>query len=341
MPAPAKLISVFGALAKLETTYGTQVTATTTADGFLLSYSDRNVGAPVSLNYAFDGSYQVAPGTLGNAKRIAPSGKTIQGDLPHRFVGAGTTYTTALFPSAHVLLRAAGFDATLGTGKYTYTPTAYSATYASASMDFYARGEKWPAYGVLANWSYSWDGLAPPTHTFAVRGIAGAVTDVTLPAITGGGGYGLSYQAPGAAGCTIVIGSFTTNAVAKSGSFNLNRDLVERVRGSASGGHMGFAPGGRKPEYRIVVEDTAFVGSPYHTSAGLDPVLLREAATEISVSVKFGSVAYNNWLHTMSTAQLVDVIPQADGPVALWELVFQPNPSTYTANDDMSILFDS
>ena len=340
MAAPAKTINVLGALAKLETTYGTQVTATTTADGFLLSYTDRNQGAPVTVGYAFDGSYQVAPGTLGNAKRVPPSGKFIQGDLPHRFVGAGATYTTAVFPSPHVLLRASGFDATLAAAKYTYTPTAYSATYASASVDLYARGEKYPAYGVLANWSYQWDGLAPPTHTFSIKGISGAVTDVTLPSITGAGGYGLSVLPPGSAGLTLVIGSFTTNAVGIRGAFNLNRDLAERVAGTASGGHLGFVPGGRKPEFRVTVEDTAFVGSPYHTSAGLDPFLLREAGTEIACSIKFGSVANNEWTHTMSTAQLVDITPSANGPTACWDLVFQPNPSTLIATDDMSILFD-
>ena len=51
MPAAAKLINVLGLIGKIESTYGTAVSITTT-DGILLSYPDRNVGAPFTPNFA-------------------------------------------------------------------------------------------------------------------------------------------------------------------------------------------------------------------------------------------------------------------------------------------------
>lgn len=343
MPAAAKLINVLGALAKIETTYGTSVALATTSDGLLLSYPDRNVGAPLTIDYAFDGRVGVNPGNLSELPLSAPGGKSFSGDLPVRFKGAGVAYSASAKPAAaDILLRIAGFTAALstttGSESYTYTPATPTSAYESASMDLYARGEKWPLKGVIADWSFTFDTPAPPSHTFAIRGIAnGAVTDVTLPSIT----YPhLTVDPPNANAITLVIGSFTTNAVCYGGSFRLNRQIEPRVALTSSTGHEGFIPGGYAPELTLSVEATAFVGSPYHTSAGLDPILLREAATEITVSVQFGSTQYNKWKLTLSNAQLFNVQPAANGRAATWDLTFKPSSSTPIALDDLSVIFN-
>ena len=322
MPAAAKLINVLGALAKLETTYGTAVTLTTTADGLLLQYPDRNVGAPVSLNYSFDGQVGVYPGNLGSLPLSPPGGKSFSGDLPVRFKGSGTTYSTTVTPGdPHLLLQIAGFSASFGSSTWTYTPTPATTAYKSASMGLYARGELWPLKGVVANWSFTADGPAPPTHTFAISGIAnGDVTDVTLPTVT----YTYTSVTPPAGnGVTLVLGAFTTNAVAYNIGFNMNRVIEPRVALTSGTGHEGFIPGGINPQFTCTVEDTAFVGSPYHTSAGLDPILLKEAATAIAVSAQFGSSATNRWKVASTAAQLLTVVPSSSGRAATWDLTFQ------------------
>jgi hypothetical protein len=340
MPAVAKTINVLGAIGKLETTYGTAVSLATT-DGVLLSYADRNVGAPVTVEYAFDGHVGINPGNMGNLPLSAPGGKSFRGDLPMRLKGAGAAYTASVVPSlAHLMLPICGFDAgTLNTStSWTYAPLAVTSAYKSATMTLYARGEQYPMKGVVANWAYTFDNPGPPTHTFSIFGYQSSViTDVTLPSIT----YpNLSVDPPNANGVTLVIGSFTTNAVLYSGSFNLNRSIDPRVALTSGTGHEGFVPGGYNPELTLTVAATAFVGSPYHTSAGLDPWLLREAATKITASVQFGSTQFNRWKHTFSNAQLFRVTPTAVGREACYELVFRPSASTPIALDDMSVLFD-
>lgn len=344
MPAVAKTINVLGATAKLETTYGTAVSLATTSDGFLLTYGDRNVGAPIALNYSYDGSVGINPGNLSNAAMAAPGGKSFSGDLPVRFKGAGAAYTTAVVPAlAHLLLPAVGFDTgtlvtTSGSESYTYAPLAPTTAYKSLTMDLYARGEKWPLKGVIGNWSFTFNDPAPPLHTFSISGIAnGAVVDATLPSIT----YPhLTVDPPNANGITAVIGSFTTNAVVYSGSFALNRTVEPRVALTSGTGHEGFIPGGYAPELTLNVEATAFVGSPYHTSAGLDPILLREAATKITVSVQFGSTQYNRWKLTLSNAQLASVAPSSVNRAACYELKFKSSPSSPIALDDIAVLFN-
>lgn len=342
MAAAAKLINVLGALAKVQTTVGTAVALATTSDGLLLSYPDRNVGAPVTINYAFDGRVGVNPGNLSELPLSAPGGKSFSGDLPVRFKGSGAPYSASVKPAlADVLLRISGFAPTVvttsGSESYTYAPIAATAAYEVATFGLYARGELWPLKDVVANWAFSFDNPAPPTHTFSIQGVAnGAVTDVTLPAIT----YpNLSVDPPNANGITLVIGSYTTNAVCYSGSFALNRTLEPRVALTSGTGHEGFVPGGYAPELTLQVEASAFVGSPYHTSAGLDPILLREAATKITVSVQFGSTQYNRWKLTLSNAQLFNVQPSANGRVACWDLTFKPSSSTPIAVDDLSVQF--
>ena len=344
MPAAVKLINVLGALAKIETTYGTAVTLATTSDGLLLSYPDRNVGAPITISYAFDGKVGVNPGNLSELPLSQPGGKSFTGDLPVRFKGAGVAYSASAKPApADVLLRISGLSSTLvttsGSESYTYAPQSPTAAYSSATMGLYARGELWPLKGVIANWSCSFDNPGPPTHTFSISGIAnGDVTDVTLPSIT----YPhLTIDPPNANAVSLVVGSFTTNAVLYGGSFNLNRTIEPRVALTSSTGHEGFIPGGYAPELTLTLEATAFVGSPYHTSAGLDPIKLREAATKLTtVSVTFGSTQYNKWTISLANAQLFNVQPSANGRAACWDLTFKPSASSPIAVDDFTVVFN-
>lgn len=342
MPALAKPINIIGALAKIESTYGTAVALSTTSDGFLLSYPSRD-GAPVSVDYAFDGTVGVNPGNLSDLPLSPPGGKSYSIDLPVRFKGAGAAYSASVVPpQAHLALQICGFDAAVTTTttveKWTYTPQVVTSAYKGATFGLYTRGELWAMKGGVADWSFTFDNPGPPTHTFALKAIAnGDVTDVTCPSITYSAN---SVDPPNANGITAVIGSFTTNAVVYSGSFRLGRTIEPRVALTSGTGHEGFVPGGYKPELTLQVEDTAFVGSPYHTSAGLDPIKLREAATKITVSVQFGSTQYNRWKLTLSNAQLFNVQPAANGRAACWDLTFKPSASTPIALDDLSVVFD-
>lgn len=333
MPAAAKLINVLGALAKIQTASGTAATLSTTADGLLLQYPDRNVGAPLTLNYSFDGQVGVYPGNLGSLPLSPPGGKSFTWEAPVRFKGKGAAYaTTTTAADAHLLLQIAGFTGSFGASAWTYTPTPATTAPKYATMACYARGELWPLKECIANWSFTASDPAPPTHTFSISGIAnGDVTDVTLPSIT----YNdTTVLPPVASGMSITIGSFTTNAVVYSVNFALNRTIEPRVALTSGTGHEGFIPGGINPQITVQVEATAFVGSPYHTSAGLDPIKLKEAGTAIAFSYQCGSTQYNRWKVSSTAAQLLTVVPSANGRVACWDLTFQ------FPGEDISVVFD-
>lgn len=340
MPVPAKLVTLLGLLGKEEATYGTAIALTTTSDGLLMQFTDRNIGAPATIEYAYDGDLGPSVASGATTKRAAPAGRSFRASLPFRAKGAGSAYAAATVPNLHKILKASGLDAALtsttGSEKWTYTPTAEGTTYTSLTLNAYARGELWAASGVVGNLTVAFDTQAPPVWTFDCRGIASAPTDASVPQIT----YpSFSTIPPLASSATVVIGSYTTNAIVLGGSFTFGRG-IDNPRVPISGTHLGFVPSGRAPRLTLTIEQSAFVGSPYHTSAGIDPTLLREAATSITASVQFGSTQYNRYKIELATAQLVNVTPANNGPVATVTLEFAGHGSTPTTNDDLTITFD-
>lgn len=341
MGVPAKLVQVLALLGKEESSYGTAVAVTTTADGIQLQFENRDYPW-VTLDYAFDGDLGPSVGNLGTVLRAGPTGRSFTYDAPTRAKPAGAAYTASVVPSIHRLLKASGFDAALtsttSAEKWTYTPTAPGTGYTSLTVELYGRGEKCHGIGVLSDWSMDFPNGAPPMHRFALRGYLNAnISDVATPSVT----YPLTtIQAPLASAVTLVIGSYTTNAVLYSGSFSLGREIQPRVALTGSGGHLGFVPRGRQPEMKLVVEASALVGTPFHTSAGLDPYQLRDAATGIAVSAQFGTTQYNRYKVALNQAQLVNVVPTVVNGLACNELSFRGYTSTPVAADDLTVTFD-
>jgi hypothetical protein len=338
MPAPSKVLHVLGLLAKKEATYGAGIAMSTTADGVLLQYTDKNVGAPVTLDYAFDGSMGPSVASLAQSERVGPSGRSLRGDLPMRFKGPSGTYAATVTPSIHTFLEAAGFTASLSTGSYVYTPTAPGTGYSSLALEMYCRGEKWTAEGVLCNMAFAFDNPQPPIFTFGTRGVNTTLpTDTSAPAIT----YPSLPLTPLSSGITFTFGSFTAGVV-YSGSFDLQRDLEgARVALTSSGGHLGFVPGMRNPMLKVTLEQTAFTtASPWHAPTTFNPYQLREAATKLPLLLKFaaGTTTGGSIALSSQSAQLMDVVPSNNGPTAMVELTFGFTASTAGGNDDIQLV---
>jgi hypothetical protein len=336
MGYPAKTMNLSALLAKVEATYGTAVAVTATQDGQLLALSDRFPGL-LSFGYVFDGSVGPAPGNMAMLKRLGVLGRTVSGQIPMRAKGAAATYAATVLPNIHTMLKISGFDATLASGAYTYTPTPDSSTYASATMEYYKRGEKWSARGVLADWSMAASSPGAPIHTFDIRGIGDvAVTDAAMVAPT----YPtLSTLEPLAAGITTAIGTYASPII-RSCSFKMNRNIDNpRINLNAADIHEGFVPNGYDPELRLVIESTALV---YPTAAGgFDPYKMRLNAEVNAVAVTIGATQFNRYTIALPQAQLVDYNLQNDGPVGTVELVFKSYNSTpVIQNDAVTVTFN-
>lgn len=341
MPAPAKLVQILALVGKEETTYGTAVALATTADGIQLQFENRDYPT-IKPIFDFDGDLGPSVGNLGTVLRAAKAGRSFTYEAPTRAKGGGAAYTASVLPSIHRLLKAAGFDAALTTTsaaeKYTYTPTAPGTTYTSLTTNLYAHGHLYAGIGVLSDWAFEWPNAGPPIHRFNLSGYFSAdVSDASAPTVT----YPLtSVQAPLANAVSLVLGSLTTNAVAYSGSFRLQREILPRVARTASGGHLGFIPRGRIPEATVVLEATALVGTPFTSSTAFDPYKLEETGQSIAFSVQFGSTQYNRWKLAFPQAQVVDINPTVVNGIACVELTIRGYTSTPVAADDITVTFD-
>lgn len=341
MPAPAKLSQIAGLLGKEETTYGTAVSLTTTADGIQMQFDNRDMPW-VTLNYVYDGDLGPSVGNLGTVLRSAKAGQSASFEVPTRAKAAGTAYSATVVPSIHRLLKASGFDAasttTASSEKWTYTPTAPGTTFTSLTAELYGRGEKVPMTGVICDWSFDAPNAGPPLHRFAMQGLLSAdISDVATPTIT----YPLStIQAAVAQNATFVLGNLTTNAVVKSCSFTLGREITPRAALSGTAGHLGFVPRGRTPELKMVVESMALTTTPFTGASAFDPYNLEKNGTSFACSIQFGSTQYNRWKLAFAQAQVVGISPQVVDGVACMELTVRAYTSTPTASDDVSVLFD-
>ncbi|NOT08398.1 MAG: hypothetical protein HOP28_09355 [Gemmatimonadales bacterium] len=337
MPPAAKNVNVAGVLLKEETTYAAGQTLSASTDGFELWMPGKEASI-IEDGYLDDGDMGLQLGGLGSAPRVPPAGKDAKGTLKTFFRGPGVAYAANVFAPIQPALKAAGYDVALdvtgGAEKRTYTPTAEGSALTSLGMEGYHRGGKRVIGGAFLDFMVEWSDAKPPRISFPFNGIRIAdVTDAALPAIT----YPYqSIQPPGGASVVLVLGSFAA-AVVRSGSFKNNREISNvRPNLNAAGYHAGYQPGPRKPALQMLIEETALVGTPFHTSAGIDHRLLREAVTSFAVTLQIGTAAYKRLKGSFPTCQLVDYKEVESNKVAAVDLTLQINPSSPSANDDQS-----
>lgn len=328
MPLPAIPHLVAGFMGMNQTTWGTAGTLTAATDG-MYPHLEGLPSDPFPFSYAYEDNGRRDVKTGRPIKRTAPAGRNVEGfNFNALFKGAGTAYTSSsvLPPNeVHLNLQWSGFDATFSTDKWLYTLTPVDLTYKFGTFGYYAMAKSHLLRDVLNDWSFTAEGLALPVHTFAMRGIPSAArASLSLPAIT----YPReSVDPPVSKSGTFVIGDFIT-PITKSHGFSLNRQFgPPRLRQQETDGHMGWVPIGVDPVMMMTVEQTALVGSPYHTNAGLDPDALREAATGITVSTRMGSTT-NRWGVSMTNAQCVKAEPSSEDGIATVNLEFKMTAST-------------
>lgn len=333
MPAVAKLNQIYGLLLKEESVYNTAVSLAGSADAAETYLGDGLPSAPSGLDYAFDGSVGRANATLAPARKTTPNGRSRKFSFKVLPKGAGTAYTSAavLPPNqVHRALKAAGYVATFTTDRWVYAPSPAGLTYTSLTVEEYMQGERYAMAGVLLDLSMEAGDTGVPIWTFSGAGTASLPVDASFPTMV--------YQAPTvlppvASGVTCTIGSFITADV-KSMSYQRGRQFESnaRLRQTVAGAHLGFVPGSVMPTITLEVDKTALVGTPFHTSGGFDAENLRASADVHTLSYIVGA-ANNGWRINWAQAQLTNVEPSADGPMATAKLTFSAIPSTPALDD--------
>jgi hypothetical protein len=326
--AAAKLIKIYGVRAKVETTYGTSATPAA-IDAIQVSELPQ-----LAVGYANDGTRALPPGTMGTQNRVVPSGRTGKTNLKFEPVGYGSAYSASNLPRGHALFRACGLDAVVvttgGSETVTYTPTPGPTGFSSVTADLFARGQQYTLLGAMGDFTLGATGPTIPIFDAAVEGLlTSAVTDAAVPSLTYTPWSALA--APKSVSIALSLNSVTT-LVVKSWMLKMNRKTGPRLDQN-SGGHAGWAAGGRGPTLELEIETPAI--------ATLDLHALRLSATAMPVSLTIGSTQYNKYtIASTSQAQIVDVVEGAEDPTSTTKITLQLNPSVLGANDEFSILFN-
>lgn len=315
-----KLVTLYGLTGKTEASYKAGGALALT-DGILLAEP-----ANMTIDFVHDGARAPNPGNSGQARRAKPSGASGAFAAKIEAAGAGATYSASVLAQVlHTLMRISGHGATLdstaGAQKYTFAPV--SSGFASGVLNAYARGQLYPLTGAYADFSFSFDGPGFLMMEFAVQGLIGAVSDVSVPAIT----YPNHAVPPKCENIALSIGG--TSFVVRKGSFKANRKISPRADVNAAG-HAGFTLGTRAPTLELTVEAKAL--------ATFNPYTLRENGTVQAVTFTVGGTQFNRLVFTASQAQITGVTEEADEDTALWTLAFALSTSGPAAEDDYSLV---
>lgn len=331
-----------GVLAKVETTYNTPITLSTSTDGVQIIKPRPDL----TIGYAYDGTRAAQNGGFGVLQRQTPTGRTLAGTVRCEAKGYGAAYTSSsvTVPHIHPLLRAAGFDATVSTSggseKWDFTPTTGTGTMASNTLRFYTRGELLEAAGCYTNLKIAIDGAGIPVWEFPFVGtLATAISDTALPSITY---HDHSVIPPVAAGVSFTWGDFTSGIV-RSATFDLGRAIENpRVNINTSAAHAGYQPGLRTPSLEVLVEATTLATTPFHATSSINPYVLAANATSgMAFTMTVGSTQYNRWKLIFGQAQLMAPPELVDeGSVGLWRLKLAPYVTSAVAVGDITIRFD-
>lgn len=322
------LRTVYGALAKLEASYGAGATVAAGTDGQLLAEE-----CILATDFTDEGDRVASAGTTGQVIGVAPSGKfgKVKLRVEARGIGGGGPYSASVFPPdfAYVGLRMAGHSFTLNTGSYVVAPQSNPAGgFASAYLELYPRGLKLPMTGCVADWSWTIQKNGITFFEFDTQGITGTEAETALPAIT----YvtPASAPTPRAINIGLAIGAYTPAVPVRSITVKGGRQIVARqdIQGT---GHGGFALGDRKPEVVIEMERVAL--------GTFNPYTIRDNATAQALAFGIGTVANDKINFAAPQAKLRKVEDVSFGPTAGWKLTFSPQTSGPAVDDDYTLTF--
>jgi hypothetical protein len=349
MAYPTKTFYAAGLTSKLEASPGAGGSLSVSTDGLQLTLEGGRA-LPVEYEEGFSGERGYELAARSPLPQLTPGARFLSGiELPFSWKGYGSAYSSSNKSPLHNWLLAAGWDLAFSGGagaeKWTATPWA-GGTPSTLLGALYTGSEKWPfTYGMTA---YRWvcEQGKPGMDFFKLWALLGDPVDdiggaealtITYPLLT--------VDPPKADGMVVSLGSFVTPDVIRAEFESGWEDPTPRQLVSTSGFHAGWARGVRfEPRLRLWLEKTAFVNSPYHTSAGFDPYNLRKTAQKITgstVSVQRGSTQYNRLKTILANAQVAAPIRQeAVGSISCVVLELRPYASTPVANDAVSLVMD-
>jgi hypothetical protein len=322
-----RVLNNFALLAKIEATRNTYANPAAATDGLAIPTIP-----DVSMDYMHDGKRNGTFGAPIGLAGVGQSGRYGKVNVEAEFAGIGGAtpiYDATHVPSAHTLLRGAGYDVAFTSSDAIYTPSP-TGTDVSLSLECYYRQLKAELAGAIGELKIDSDAGAIPKAQFAYSGLMPVLpTQTPIPAITYENAQITDPAKAEAALITVggyVIGKW------KSFSFADNRNIGARAMDNTTGLHGGFADGAtRDITMQVVIEAEDL--------ANYNAYQIRELATRGAFSLNVGAAAGLRYQITSPKAVLTAVPEQDDNNVAMWSLSYQFFPSALGLWDAVSIVF--
>lgn len=276
---------VYGVLAKIESTSGTDAVPVAGTDGVRLA----NVPT-LTFGYLEAGLRDdMQTGRLGAIERAIPAGRHASLDVVLELKGAGAAYSASVVPEADVLWRMAGMARTLDTtlSNEFVRYTTLDAGMETGTLYCYTANKLVKLVGCVASPKLVGEALKRGFVTFTVTGrVAEDPTEVALPAIT------LSTVAPPLfhTGATS-IGAWTQASgsplVLRRAELDFGTQISDRPSAGATDGLIGYLITDRRIRQNMVVETVPL--------ATFDPFAMSKAsgAGLPTTAYQFGTVQYN------------------------------------------------
>jgi len=320
MPQEANVV-IYDLMVEAEPSYSGAVAFDPAADGL-------NVTAlpEFAVNYQHAGDRPAPQGTEGKIKRVAPTGRTVEGTIMSEVAGAEATYSLSVTPRHHDLIQASGFSGSFESNSWVYKRNAIDQAY-SVAAQLFARDTVRTVAGGLCDLAFTIEEAgATGMAEFTLAGIVSLPeASGTIPSITHP-----DENPPIATDIQFTIDG-VTDLCLRSVNFQLQRDVsTPRTNANSSQGLCGIAAGRMDPILTVVVE-----ANP----ATFDAYAYRDAATEFAASFTVGDTAYNTYAFSFPTCTIMAVNEQDDGPVAMWELVIDIHNSNPGNRDDIQWTF--
>ncbi|HEX8276030.1 MAG TPA: hypothetical protein VF615_25560 [Longimicrobiaceae bacterium] len=294
----SKRVRLTGLLAKIETEYGTDSLPVPGTNGIQL---EEHIWSNIDVDHLEQNERKdVAGARMGRHASAQPSGRFAKLTLTVGVKGAGAAYAAATRPEMDVLLRIAGFqatvDATATSESITYVPI--DEAHESATLYAYSAGSLFKVVGCRGR-LVSLTSI-PARICIARFEVMGLLledpTDVALPAIV----YAGRNVKPPVSDQVVTLGTYG----APSGSFTLefNTELPAKPRGGTPGGHAGYDIMGYDPTAKVQID------SP--TKAVWNPWAIHAAGTLFAWEHAIGGSQYNRLTIAGPAARILKVPPE-------------------------------
>lgn len=318
-PVPTRL---YGLLAKLEGTYGSDASPVAGTDGVRLMAPPEVETDYLAPNMRDD----FFTGGLGVLAPDLPKGQfhRIRGSIP--IIGGGAAYSSSLYPNAHPFLLAAGFAATLdatgGSESYTYDYT--DAPYSGITIYTYKEGKQYISLGcVVSEWLIRIVAGQFPVMEWTAIGFGSNPTEVDLPSITLG-----STLPPKFVAGNVTIGSYSP--VIRQLEIRGGNTVASRGDGNATDAHAGYRITRRQPELVVRVEHADITD--------YNPESEWTSRTQRTFDADIGSTQYEHFSIDIDDMRVNQYRAQDDQGLSVPEVSYKIY--TPSSGNELSLLFD-